>query len=247
MIFFFIVHILWMSSSWASANQLVRIPQGEVRVLYLNKAKPVSVASFQILQMPVSVKDFLQFLKEHPKWQRSQLAKSLFADAAYLSIWHGDLNPGEISDDTAVTQVSWFSARAYCESKGLALPSVQQWERAGQGQVKGVDITQKILEWYGQPTSAKLARISSGLRNQWGVLALHGLIWEWTEDFNSVFVTGESRGDGAIEKNLFCGAGAESGGDPTDYAAFMRFAYRASLKANYSIKNLGFRCVRGDI
>jgi formylglycine-generating enzyme required for sulfatase activity len=29
-----------------------------------------------------------------------------------------------------------------------------------------------------------------------------------------------------------------------NYAAFMRYAIRGSLKAKYSMKNLGFRCVQ---
>lgn len=73
---------------------------------------------------------------------------------------------------------------------------------------------------------------------------LHGLIWEWVEDFNTIFVTGESREDSSFNKNMSCGAGAMSGADKENYAAFMRFAFRSSLKGKSSAWNLGFRCVR---
>jgi formylglycine-generating enzyme required for sulfatase activity len=66
--------------------------------------------------------------------------------------------------------------------------------------------------------------------------------WEWVENFNTALVTGESRGDTGLERSLFCGAGSIGSANPADYASFMRFAYRSSLKAVYTTKSLGFRC-----
>lgn len=86
--------------------------------------------------------------------------------------------------------------------------------------------------------------VGSIYKNIYGVWDLHGLIWEWVEDFNSIFVTGESREDGNFNKNLFCGSGGLNGANKEDYAAYMRFAFRSSLKGNSSVWNLGFRCVR---
>ena len=62
--------------------------------------------------------------------------------------------------------------------------------------------------------------------------------------------TGESRADTGLERNLFCGAGAAGARDLTDYPAFMRIGLRSSLRANYAVPNLGFRCARdaaGDV
>ena len=63
-------------------------------------------------------------------------------------------------------------------------------------------------------------------------------------DFNSALVTRESRADASLERKLYCGSGVVGASDFTDYAAFMRFAFRASLKANYAVPNLGFRTVK---
>jgi formylglycine-generating enzyme required for sulfatase activity len=71
---------------------------------------------------------------------------------------------------------------------------------------------------------------------------MHGLVWEWTSDFNSVLISGESRQDVDVERNLFCGSASINATNLMDYAAFMRFAFRGSVKANYSIRTLGFRC-----
>jgi sulfatase modifying factor 1 len=63
-------------------------------------------------------------------------------------------------------------------------------------------------------------------------------------DFNTSLVTGESRGDSQLEKSLFCGAGAASSADPSDYAAFMKYALKSSYEANYTMESLGFRCAK---
>ena len=65
---------------------------------------------------------------------------------------------------------------------------------------------------------------------------------EWVEDFNSALVTGESRGDTALERSMYCGSGALGAANPSDYAGFMRQAFRSGLHAQYTIRNLGFRC-----
>ena len=73
---------------------------------------------------------------------------------------------------------------------------------------------------------------------------MHGLVWEWTSDFNSIFLSGESRKDKDTDNNLFCGSGSVNATDLMNYAAFMRYAFRGSLKAKYTTKNLGFRCAQ---
>jgi formylglycine-generating enzyme required for sulfatase activity len=44
------------------------------------------------------------------------------------------------------------------------------------------------------------------------------------------------------QSSRFCGAGAATAADATDYATFMRYAFRSSLRASYTVRNLGFRC-----
>ena len=66
-------------------------------------------------------------------------------------------------------------------------------------------------------------------------------LWEWALDFNSLPVDGAD--DAGSAAKLFCGAGARAS-DARDYSAFLRYAFRSSLKANYTLKNLGFRCAK---
>ena len=71
------------------------------------------------------------------------------------------------------------------------------------------------------------------------------LVWEWTLDFNAYATTAESRDANGKDSAGFCGGAPAGVADPTDYPAFMRYSMRASLKANYTADNLGFRCAGG--
>ncbi len=102
----------------------------------------------------------------------------------------------------------------------------------------------KNLQWYSQRFTGQLLEVGSTDKNYWDVYDMFGLIWEWNYDFNTALVTGESRGDSDLDKNLFCGSGAANAKNVANYPAFMRYGFRSSLKANYTVHNLGFRCAK---
>jgi formylglycine-generating enzyme required for sulfatase activity len=105
------------------------------------------------------------------------------------------------------------------------------------------DFVEQILKWYSLPAGMqKLREVGQGHPNFYGLYDLHGLVWEWTQDFNSVFVTGDNRQDGDKSLATVCGAGATDASSRSDYAAFMRYAMRSSVEARFSQGNLGFRC-----
>ncbi len=68
-------------------------------------------------------------------------------------------------------------------------------------------------------------------------------IWEWTEDFNSAVVAGRIGNAQGGNSSLFCGDGFRAI-DPTNYAAFLRYSFRSSLRGDFTLRNLGFRCTR---
>ena len=102
----------------------------------------------------------------------------------------------------------------------------------------------RCSKWYCAPATAKLSPVGLGQTNFWGIHDLHGLVWEWVADFNSALVTGDAQGDTGLDRGLFCGGGAQGAADVQDYPAFMRYAFRSSLKADYCVHNLGFRCAK---
>lgn len=224
---------------------MVRVPGGKYKPLF-GKGKEVEVGSFFIDETAVTNRNFSNFVQNSTQWRRG-IALALFVETDYLKHWSTNEQVGNKTlEQSPVVNVSWFAAKAYCESKGEKLPSVDEWEYLAQfGPINNSrNVKDVILEWYSKPTPAVLPNVKSTFKNQFGVWDVHGLIWEWTDDFNSAFVTGESRGDSSLEKSMFCGAGAAGSANPSDYAAFMRFGFRSSLKGNYTVGNLGFRCVK---
>lgn len=240
------------SAAGSAVEGMVRIPAGDWLPLFAKNEETQRVAEFLLDEFPVTNSEFLEFVRANPRWRRSQVAK-IFADAHYLGHWAGDLDlgdPSRVLADGPVTYVSWFAARAYAEWRGKRLPTLGEWElaaAASETMAQGKDDPEhyrRILEWYGRPTHFPLPAVKGAPRNFFGVRGLHALVWEWVEDFNTALVTGESRADAGLERDLFCGAGAAGASDFRDYAAFMRYAFRSSLSATYAVPNLGFRCAR---
>lgn len=240
-------------SSDAPAGMVV-IPAGAFRPLFRGENEPsqIAVRSLFLDVAPVSNGEFLEFVRANPKWQRSKI-KRLFADANYLRHWSNDLDLGPNASTVSrqpVTFVSWFAAKAYADWRGKRLPTVPEWEyvaAAGFTQLDGTkdgEFVLAIRQWYSTPSPGELPAAGSGRANVFGVRDLHGLVWEWTSDFNSAMVTGDARGDTGLERQLFCGAGSQGAGNRSDFAAFMRYGFRSSLKAAYAVHNLGFRCAR---
>jgi len=230
---------------------MVRIPAGVYRPFFraANDPKEVPVKAFALDILPITNGDFLEFVRTHPQWRRSRVIH-LFADDSYLKNWASDLEPGtNAALDAPVTFVSWFAARAYAESKGKRLPTVAEWEYAALASSTRPDgendaaFKRQVLQWYSTPSPAKMPTVG-GPANYWGVRDLHGLAWEWVLDFNTAMVTGDSRSDGGIDVQLFCGAGSQGAQDVENFPAFMRYGFRSSLKADYCVHNLGFRCAK---
>ena len=229
---------------------MCRIPPGVYQPLFRTPGEPkqIQVKAFYLDATPVTLGEFLEFVRANSQWARSAV-KRLFADEAYLQNWADDFNPGPGGLDKPVTFVSWFAARAYAQWKGKRLPTVAEWEYVALASATQADgsadssFKQQVLQWYVAPQS-ELANVAVRAANMWGVHDLHGLIWEWVLDFNGALLSSDSRADNGLSAGLFCGGGAQRAKNVSDYPAFMRTGFRSSLKANYCIHNLGFRCAK---
>ncbi len=226
-------------------NEMILIPAGIYVPFSLGPqdAKQEPVAAFLLDDYPVTNGEFLTFLRANPKWQRSQISR-LFADSSYLQNWRADLEPGPSAPlDSPVVHVSWFAARAFAHWAGKRLPTMAEWElaaSAGYTQPDGNNdpaFKRDLYDWFARPVPAVLPAITTTRANYYGVHGLHGLVWEWVDDFNSAMIS-------SLDPNLLCAAGATEVKDTGDYAAFMRRALRSSLQANNTTSALGFRCAR---
>src|SRR5271166_1428477 len=128
----------YFDASGAGNTPLAPLPAGESQPFFKFSAgkgqtiaenRPIQTRAFRLDKTPVTNAQYLDFVRVHPQWRRSQ-AKSLFVDRRYLSKWRGDLAPPPDAAQAPVTNVSWFAAEAFCEARGLRLPATDEWEYA---------------------------------------------------------------------------------------------------------------------
>lgn len=215
--------------------------------------KSTIVAAFALDRQPVTNAEFMAFVLHHPQWRRDRIPR-LFADADYLSHWAAADRLGAAAEtDQPVTRVSWFAARAYCKAAGGRLPTWSEWELVAAADENKADARhepawrERILTWYGQPANRPLSRVGLGPPNFYGIQDLHGLVWEWVEDFNALLVSSDSRDQNDPDKLKYCGAGAVSLEDRDNYAVLMRIAFLSALEGSSTAHSLGFRCAAGGI
>lgn len=238
-------------SNAAPFRGMARIEAGLHRPLFRdpNEPREIAVDAFYLDVDPVTNAEFLEFVQANPAWRRSRV-KQLFADASYLKHWGGDLTFDPNLTRVPVTFVSWFAAKAYARWRGKRLPTAVEWEYAAGASMQRVDgendsaFQRDLLRIYSAPAPAVLPEVGQGATNILGVRDMHGLVWEWVADFNTAMVSGDARNDTGLERQLFCGAGAQGASDRGNFPAFMRYGLRSSLKAGYAIHNLGFRCAK---
>ena len=236
----------------ASDGLFVKLPGGVFRsgLKYEDIKGTQTLAPFELMKRPVTNAEFLAFVRSDPSWQRGKVA-AVFAEPRYLSHWKAPLELGPSAlPQQPVTWVSWFAASAYCESQDARLPTWLEWEYAAAADETRRDARkdpawrERILAWYSRPSNTALPRAGLQPANVYGVQDLHGLVWEWTEDYSSLLVSGDNRAGGDADKSKFCGAGALSTGDLDNYAILMRVAMLSSIEGKDATANLGFRCAR---
>jgi sulfatase modifying factor 1 len=228
---------------------MARIPAGRYVPLFINGRPSVDVEAFALDRRPVTRADYLRFVRANPRWQRGRVAGA-YAERGYLASWPAPLSAGDATDGRRpVTEVSWFAARAYCESRGARLPTTDEWEYAALASETARDASrqpafiQRLLDLYRQPRPVPPV-VGSGFRNAYGVQDLHGVVWEWVLDFNSQLVSEDSRATSGRDHALFCAAGVIGATDPGNYPAFLRYGFRAALQGRSTVGSLGFRCAQ---
>ena len=229
--------------------KMVTIKGGKYQPFYGSDSALVEVQDFLLDERPVTNQEFLDFVKKNPKWKRSNV-KAIFADETYLRDWQNDETlPKNADPDAPVTFVSWFAAKAYAKSAGKRLPTMDEWEYVAMADEETANARNKpnysahLINLYNEKFRER-NKVKISKPNYWGVYNMFDLVWEWTDDFNSIMTTSDSRSGEYDDKGLFCASAATSATDVLNYASFMRYAFRSSLKANYTVENLGFRCAK---
>jgi formylglycine-generating enzyme required for sulfatase activity len=240
--------ILFIFFNWTWAGPLntdqILIPAGKFKPFFKElKDQDIEIDSFYMDKYPVTNSDFNEFLLKNPQFQKSKII-SLYVDQRYLQDWKSEtLSKDEVTaiGSKPVTYVSWFAAKKYCKAIGKRLPTISEWEYASDSTKP--EILKELLDWYAKTGDQALDKIGLKKPNKFGVYDMHGLIWEWVEDFSSVMISSDSRSKGDRTDGFFCGGGSVSSLDSKAYATFMRYGFRSGLRGDYCMRSLGFRCV----
>jgi formylglycine-generating enzyme required for sulfatase activity len=232
----------------ASAGGTATIAGGTYEPFYpIAGEESVELPPFELDVAPVTNAEFLAFVTDHPDWRRGTVP-TVFADPGYLAHWASPTTLGEAGPSEPVTNVSWFAANAYCAAQDKHLPTEAEWEFAAWADGAQTDARAdpvrraQLLALYA--SRGTLRGVATTRANAWGVHDLHDLVWEWVEDFQATLAMADSRNDGARDLQLFCGGASLGARDRTDYASFMRYAFRNGLAATTTTGGLGFRCAR---
>ncbi len=233
-----------------SKIEWISIPSGEFYPFFADTVKPIKIDGFFISSTQITNAQFLKFVKANPKWRRSKI-KSIFAEGSYLGYWEADTILGDNAPPNApVVAVSWFAASAYCTWIGGRLADMSEWEYVASASKDKKNaynedsFSSTLLRMYEKLPKIPLPNVGERFKNAYAVYDMHGLVWEWTRDFNSVIVSTDARDKTNVDGKLFCAAGSIGNVDPSNYSAFVRYSMWSSLQAKYCLRNLGFRCVK---
>ena len=247
--------ILLAQAAWAGAGpRFVTVPGGRFvsNLLDGTRTVTVQVAPFAMMDEPVTAAQFAAFVRRHPDWQRGRIVP-LFAGPDYLADWRTSTDPGDAqAAQRPVTGVSWFAARAYCDSLHAELPSWSQWEYAAAASRTRRDARRDmrrrdaILAALMRATGRSPGAIGQRPANVYGLRDLNRLVWEWVSDYGALFA--EANGDlgsaGTVSVLRLCGGAALAFRDPADYALAERVAALSMLAPKDASPFVGFRCVR---
>lgn len=150
-----------------------------------------------------------------------------------------------------VEQVSWdelqeFLRRLNARMPGYRLPSEAEWEyaaRAGATTAYSFGDDPQALAahaWYSANAAGSTHPVRQKAPNAWGLYDMHGLVWEWVQDWEGPYPTGsvpDPSGPATGTQHLFRGGAWDSP------ASDCRLTRRRSGAPGYRYRNLGLRVV----
>ena len=168
-----------------NAYRLVEGGDFRSSVRFEEATRVVRVASFSLMENPVSNRDFSAFLEQQPQWRRDRIP-AVFASPGYLGRWASADTPGDnVDPDAPVVHVNWYAADAYCRARQARLPRFVEWEYAAAADTTRRDARNDAawrMRQVNDGTPHALDAAPDAPANAYGIRGLHGAHWEWSED-----------------------------------------------------------------
>jgi len=172
------VQALLTPEIWQDIDALIKIPKGEF-IMGTNSDRSdaqdqpehkVFLESYYIDKYPVTNAQYARFV-----------AKTKYRPPL-------DWKDGRIPDNKIlhpVTMVSWYDAKAFCQSEGKRLPTEAEWEKAARGADgnrwpwgNSMD-SQRLNTYYNIGSTTAVTRYTTG-KSPYGVFDMAGNVSEWT-------------------------------------------------------------------
>ena len=164
-------------------------------------------------------------------------------------------NPSEFTgdDNLPVEQVSWNDAVVFCRAlsqktgREFSLPTEAEWEyacRAGTttNYYNGDNENDLALAgWYSSNSSSKTHLVGGKTPNAWGLYDMHGNVWEWCNDWNWSYSSGNASNPTGVQTGSYR---VYRGGSWLNNAEDCRSACRYYFTPDSRGSKVGFRVVR---
>jgi len=245
------------------SSPMVHVPEGGfVRGSYeFEDEWPVSwvaVDNFDIDRHPVTNRQFMEFLKDHHKRNKSYKdtddQEVIDFEFSKIKAMAEEVIIQEGYEDHPLVGVTWHGAQAYCKWKSsleqaeFRLPTEAEWEKAARGSLgrrypwgnefagEKCNTSESEIDY-----TSRIGSFPDG-RSPYGCHDMAGNVWEWCQDdYQSDFYEKGSK------VNPVCTKAEElvkvlRGGSSILYWDFARCALRNWNIPEYRLNDVGFRC-----